>query len=325
VIKATFIRILSADNLVGKKLYLAMSVLQVEKDDEGMNSGELPMVSVVMPSFNQARFIGESIASVLGQSHPRIELIVADGGSDDGTLALLRDWKARDSRLRWFSGADAGPADALNKAMSQVRGTVVGWLNSDDLYSPGAVERAVSALMQQRDWVAVYGRGQHIGEQGNVLGDYPSLPPSTPLQAFMDGCFICQPTLFFTRSMYVLLGPFDTSLRTAFDYEYWLRLFTRMPGRTGFLDVVQAQSRLHPDCITQRMRRVVALEGLQVLQRHLGRAPVHWVLTHIDEILAGSTREQSTPEQRAQIAHFLEDAAALLPRDQYERLVAQWG
>jgi hypothetical protein len=68
----------------------------------------------------------------------------------------------------------------------------------------------------------------------------------------------------------------------------------------------------------------VALEGLKVLQRHLGRAPVHWVLTHINEILAGSTREQSTPEQRAQIAHFVEEAAAFLPRGQYEHLATQW-
>jgi glycosyltransferase involved in cell wall biosynthesis len=290
-----------------------------------MSSSVLPLVSVVMPSFNHAQFIAESIASVLGQSYPRIELIVADGGSDDGTLAILRDCQARDSRLRWFSGPDAGPADAVNKAMGQVRGTVIGWLNSDDLYTAGAVERAVSVLALQRDCAAVYGNGQHIGEEGNTLGDYPTMPPSVSLNTFLDGCFICQPTMFLARSAYMLLGPLDTGLRTAFDFEYWLRLFTHMPGRVGFVEAVQAQSRLHPNGITQRMRREVALEGLKVLRRHLGRAPVHWVLTHVDEILAGIPSAQASPQQRAEIAGFLRQAAEYLAPGYFENLMAQWG
>jgi glycosyltransferase involved in cell wall biosynthesis len=299
-----------------KKLYLGNPL---------SHSSNLPMVSVLMPSFNQARYISESIASVLDQSHQRLELIVADGGSADGTLEILRDWHARDERVRWFTGVDAGPADALNKAMAKVRGTVVGWLNSDDVYAAGSVERAVATLQQEPDAAAVYGHGQHVDERGNLLGDYPTLKPNVPVRTFLDGCFICQPTMFLNRSACLLLGPFDSSLKTAFDFDYWLRLFNSMPGRVAFVDAVQAQSRMHAECITRRMRREVALEGMSLLRRHLGRAPVHWALTHIDEILAGASPRDASSVTRGQIADFVHATKAFLTPGHYQNLTQRWG
>jgi len=99
-----------------------------------------------MPSFNQAQFIDASIASVLNQSYRLLELIVADGGSTDGTQAALARWQAVDARVRWISEPDQGPADAVNKALALARGTYVGWLNSDDLYTAGALVRALEKL-----------------------------------------------------------------------------------------------------------------------------------------------------------------------------------
>jgi glycosyltransferase involved in cell wall biosynthesis len=110
-----------------------------------------PLVSVVMPSLNQAEFIVSAVQSVLSQSYGHLELIVADGGSTDGTLALLQQQQGLDSRLRWMSEPDTGPADALNKALRRARGTIVGWLNSDDLYAEGAIDRAVQALGNRLD------------------------------------------------------------------------------------------------------------------------------------------------------------------------------
>jgi glycosyltransferase involved in cell wall biosynthesis len=246
---------------------------------------DLPLVSVVMPSFNQAAFIGASIASVLQQDYPHIELIVADGGSSDGTLAILEQARASDRRLRFFSRRDNGPAHALNDAMALVRGTTIGWLNSDDLYTANAITRAMTAFARHPDWLLVYGHGQHIDAQGAIQDDYPTLPASTPIVRFEQGCFICQPTLFMQRSARLLLGPLDETLKTSFDFEYWLRAFHAFPERIGFIDAVQAQSRLHDGCITMRMRRTVALEGMQVLARHLGRAPKEWLLSWVDETL----------------------------------------
>jgi cellulose synthase/poly-beta-1,6-N-acetylglucosamine synthase-like glycosyltransferase len=251
------------------------------------NKPMTPLISIVMPSFNQADFIEAAVTSVLNQGYARLELIVADGGSTDGTVEILSRIQTHDGRLRWFSEPDKGPANAINKALGRARGTLIGWLNSDDLYTPGAVDRAAAALTGPERYALVYGHGVHIDARGNELNRYPTLPPDTAYSQFADGCFICQPTLFFTRSMYRLLGPLDENIKTAFDFEYWLRAFKAFPGRIGFVDDVQACSRLHDSCITLNMRYWVAIEGLQVLHRHMGTAPEHWLLTYFSELIEG--------------------------------------
>lgn len=238
-----------------------------------------------MPSLNQGNFIGAAMDSVLQQSYRNLELIVADGGSSDGTIELLKRKHLEDSRLRWFSEKDSGPANALNKAFACASGTIIGWLNSDDLYSEGAIDRALAMFNRNPQWLMLYGHGEHIDQNGHYLNAYPTLPPLTPLDQFAEGCFICQPTVFFRRTQFILLGKLDETLKTAFDFDYWLRAFIKLPGRIGFVEAIQAKSRLHDSCITVKMRRLVALEGLQVLKRHLGITPMHWVLTHVNELL----------------------------------------
>lgn len=251
-----------------------------------MLTNSLPLVSVVMPSFNQPDYIDAAITAVLGQDYPHIELVVADGGSGPATTDILAARKAADPRLRYFSRRDRGPAHALNDAMSIVRGTVIGWLNSDDLYTEGAITRAVAALSANPSLLMVYGQGQHTDVHGTPIGTYPTLPPSTPIEQFAEGCFICQPTMFFRRTARLLLGNLDEHLKTAFDFDYWVRAFSLFPERIGFVDTVQAFSRLHDDCITMRMRRTVALEGMEVIARYLGKAPKEWLLTYLNEMLA---------------------------------------
>lgn len=239
-----------------------------------------------MPTRNQATFIESAVASVMAQSGVGLELVIADGASTDGTPELLATLASRyPGRLHWVSEPDRGPADAVNRAMARCRAPVIGWLNSDDLYTPGAAARAMAALEAQPHWVAVYGEGEHVDLHGRPLGPYPTRPPETPLSAWADGCPICQPTMFLRREAILALGPLDTGLRTAFDYEYWLRLWKTFPGRIGQVDEIQALSRLHDEGITLRMRRQVALEGVQVVARHLCPAPAHWLVTHVGEAL----------------------------------------
>lgn len=262
-----------------------------------------PLVSVVMPSFNQGTYIELAIQSVLSQGYSHVELIVADGGSTDNTVAILQRYQTRDRRLRWFSRKDRGPAHAVNDAITAARGTTIGWLNSDDLYLPGALERTQRAFAGNPSWLMCYGRAQHIDASGGGLGDYPTLTPSVPVTSFAKGCFICQPTMFFRRSAFVLLGKLDETLKTSFDFDYWMRAFTSFQDRIGFVDAVQAYSRLHDNCITMRMRRTVALEGMQVLAGHLGAAPKEWLLTYLEEILAGDDADKP-----ADLAHHMQSA-----------------
>lgn len=281
-----------------------------------------PLVSVVMPSLNQGRFIEAAIDSVLSQEYPQVELIVADGASTDDTLHRLTRRAQADQRLRWFSEPDTGPADALNKALARVRGTVIGWLNADDLYAPGAINRAVDAFEGNSNWLMVYGHGEHVDVDGRVTGRYPTLPPQTPFLKFTEGCFVCQPTVFFRRTMVVLLGNLDESLKTAFDFDYWLRAFSSFPERIGFVDAVQASSRFHEGCITLRSRRRVMLEGMQLLSAHFEVAPQHWVLTYADEL-----RSSGLPaaEHEAEMVSFLSEARPYLGEADFRQLLSVFG
>jgi hypothetical protein len=228
-------------------------------------------VSVLMPCLNAEQFLAEAVASALQQPEC-LELLVADGGSCDGSLQMLADLAATDRRLRVVSRTDRGPADALNKAWRAARGTLIGWLNADDLYTPGALARAKSALDEHPEWLMLYGEGEEFESATGLRQRYPTLPPSVGLDGFRMHCFICQPTVLFRRTMPLLLGPFADRWRTAFDFDYWLRAFTAFPHRIGYIPHLQGRTRLHSGTITSQQRAHVALEATELLARHFGAA-----------------------------------------------------
>lgn len=269
-----------------------------------------PLVSVLMPTRNQSSFITASIESILSQDYTNLELIVLDGESTDKTHSILKRIAAQDGRLRWFSAPDTGPAQAINKGLSRAKGTIIGWLNSDDLYAEGAIERAVSAFQDDSNLLMVYGEGLNVDELGTFVSRYPTLPANTPIDTFNEGCFICQSTVFFRRTLNLLLGPLDESLKTAFDFEYWLKAFKKVQERIGFIPHDQAMTRLHGATITANNRKAVMLEGMQILNRHLGSSPNNWVLTYIDECMQRSDLDKGTV--REMIFSFFEEARPFL-------------
>ena len=239
------------------------------------------LTSIISPSLNQNRFIDQSIQSALSQINQHNELLIMDGGSTDGTIDLLESLSIKygednPQSFRWASEEDSGPANAVNKGVDLARGSIIGWLNSDDLYTPGSILRAAAMFERFPLLMMVYGHGENIDIDGNVISLYPTLLPSTPIEQFANGCFISQPTVFFKKSMWKLLGGLDESLKTAFDLDLWLRAFKAFPDRIGFVDAVQAQTRIHPDTITSRMKDLAKKEGYEVLRKHLGFAPSVW-------------------------------------------------
>ncbi len=273
-----------------------------------------------MPSFNQAEFIGRSIDSVFAGSDLDIELIIADGGSTDGTLDILRDKAAQYDQLIWSSQPDTGPADALNKAFSQVRGQIVGWLNSDDVYADGAIDRARQALSEHPNWIMCYGHGEHIDADDQFIGPYPTLEPRVGLQGFEVGCFICQPTVFFKTPMLTLLGQLDESQKTSFDYDFWLRAFAAFPERIGFVDALQAKSRLHDACITQNLRRTVAVEGVRLARNYLGRGVEHWLVTYLEDVRTDFQKTAASGEFEAHASALIDEVADCFDDHQLARL-----
>lgn len=295
-----------------------------------MNRSEVgagPGLAIVMPTRNQAAFLAEAVESVFAQDLPGLRLWVQDGASDDGTQALLTRLAERHPGLAWVSEPDAGPADALNRAFARVlsdpEATVIGWLNSDDLYTPGALRRALCQLEVHSDQVAVYGQGRHIDAQGQPLDAYPTHGPDHPLAAWADGCPICQPTMVLRREALEAIQPLDTTLKAAFDFDLWFKLFKRFPGRIGFIDTEQAFSRLHDQGITLSQRRRVALEGLAVIHRHIGPAPGHWLLTCADELMQQWPDGDATPPL-VRLATLLSEARPYLHPAEPLRLTQRW-
>lgn len=269
-------------------------------------------VSVLMPSYNQGQFIERSARSVMSQSSAQsLELLVVDGGSTDDTLAVLNRLQMEfgENRIRWKSEPDRGPGNALNKAFALAKGSVIGWLNSDDLYLPGAVERALTHFNAHPDHWMVYGQAQHVDASDEVLEPYPTRGPEAGLAGFADGCFICQPSVFMRRIPLRMLGGFDESQKTAFDLALWMKFFGLHQSRIGFIDSVQAQSRLHDACITLTQRERVMRESMSLLARYLGAAPMHWVQTYVTEVLA----EHPFGSAKDPVAHLHEFTTSVLP------------
>lgn len=269
-------------------------------------------LSVLMPSYNQAQFIERSVRSVLQQDGgDLLELVVMDGDStDDCRNVLLRlQREFGESRLRWKSEPDKGPGNALNKALAVAKGSVIGWLNSDDLYLPGAVQRALAYFDSHPEHWMVYGQANHIDAADQTLDLYPTCKPDAGIDAFARGCFICQPTVFMRRIALRMLGGFDESQKTAFDLALWLKFFGAHQSRIGFIDALQAQSRLHDACITLTQRERVMRESMTLLARHLGAAPMHWVQTYVTEVLA----EHPFGHVADPVFHLQEFAASVLP------------
>jgi glycosyltransferase involved in cell wall biosynthesis len=198
-----------------------------------------PLVSIVTPSLNQGQFVEETIRSVLDQDYPRIEHIVVDGGSSDGTLAVLE----RYPHLTWTSEADRGQADAVNKGFAMAGGEIFGWLNADDLYLPGAVSTAVAALRGSGAGL-VHGAWMQIDERGETIRPCIAVVPFDLDAQLNDRNAVCQPGAFFTREAFEAVGGLDASYRYAMDYELWLKLGARFPVTN--VPVVLGAYRLHP-------------------------------------------------------------------------------
>ena len=181
---------------------------------------ELPFVSIVTPSFNQARFLEQTIQSVLGQDYPNLEYLVVDGSSTDGSLAIIQKYA---NRIDWWvSEPDHGQAEAINKGLRRAKGDYVAWLNSDDIYLPGAINQAIATFTQHPSVGLVYGNVLAMDENGqttNLLryGNWSLLD-------LMSFRVIGQPSVFMRRSILEQVGTLDTSYHYLLDHQLWLRM-----------------------------------------------------------------------------------------------------
>jgi glycosyltransferase involved in cell wall biosynthesis len=231
-----------------------------------------PLVSVIVPSFNQGRFLDAALSSIFRQDVP-VEVFVMDGGSTDDSQTIIERWRPRLAGAR--SGPDDGQAAAINEGMAQASAPFVCWLNSDDLLLDKGLAVLLATLKQHPQAPAAYGKVWNVDELRGSRHPVWVQPFSEP--ALASRCIISQPGTLMRRSAWEAVGGLDASLHMALDYDLWWRLYRRF-GELAFADSFVAVNRDHGDTKTRRFRRAHYREAIDVVRRHSGRVPVKWWL-----------------------------------------------
>jgi glycosyltransferase involved in cell wall biosynthesis len=229
----------------------------------------VPAISIITPSCNQAAFIGEAVASVRQQRYPSCEHLVIDGASRDATVRILRELSADGTatKLRWISEPDRGQAHALNKGLVRARGDIVGWLNSDDRYRPGAFH-AIAATFQQHPQIDVlYGDYTLMDAAGHVQRVRREIEFSRFILLYHRILYIPTTATFFRRRIIDDGNLLNESLHYALDFEFFVRL-SAQGYRFMHLRHVLADFRLHPDSKTCTAPEKQVGEQRMIMQRY---------------------------------------------------------
>ncbi|MFQ5509841.1 MAG: glycosyltransferase family 2 protein [Leptospirillia bacterium] len=240
----------------------------------------MPRISVVTPSFNQARYVGDTICSVVGQGYPNLEYLVIDGGSTDGSRDVIASHGAR--LAYWVSEPDRGQTDAINKGLAKSTGEIVAYLNSDDLYLDDTFERVADFFTDHPEVDIVYSDLKVIDGEGVSLGRWKSRPFDRV--ALLCRNFIFQPTVFIRRRVLDKIGRFDEALHYVMDVDFWYRASNYF--RFHYLSEPLAVFRLHDESKTGQSRVPFVREREMVLARFLAACDDPDVKRHRDHILA---------------------------------------
>jgi glycosyltransferase involved in cell wall biosynthesis len=237
-----------------------------------------PRISIVTPSFNQGDYIEKTIRSVLLQGYPNLEYIIIDGGSTDQTVDIIKKYEKWIDF--WVSEKDQGQSHAINKGMAKTSGELLGWLNSDDFYLPGALFKFAISYLEDTSVGAIYGQGHIVNESGAIVYT-PKLATVTRENLF-SWCFgndFMQPSCLFTRKAWQESGSIDESLNFALDVDYWMRITDKFTFKP-ITDVLSI-SLSHPLAKTTSMRDRSHVELALVCMKHGGETYAKRILDQI--------------------------------------------
>jgi glycosyltransferase involved in cell wall biosynthesis len=219
-----------------------------------------PLVSIITPSYNQAEYLEDTIKSVLAQDYPGIEYLIVDGGSTDGSVDIIRKYN---SELTWWvSEPDEGQASAINKGMSKARGDIVAWLNSDDLYLPGAISRAVVEFQANPQLGLAFGNAITIDANGCPIKEL--IFPDWQLEDLLGFRIVCQPAVFIARNLFEQVKGLDLNYHFMLDHHLWIRIASLAPIQ--HISTMLAAARHHEAAKNVSQAAAFGRETLEVLE-----------------------------------------------------------
>ena len=226
-------------------------------------NSSLPVISIVTPTYNAACYLEQTLRSVSDQEYPRLEYVVVDGGSTDGTLDIIRSHDGLISR--WISEPDEGISDAFNKGVRMATGEIVGIINADDYYHPGALA-AVAQAAQDHPAADIY-YGDAIHERFDGGGAFRFRPKRDIGKYIWRRMPVSHPATFVRRSAYERYGLFDLRYELAMDYDLMLRMY-RGGARFCYVDAILSHYRYGRPCGVKGMREsrdIAVVNGLSPL------------------------------------------------------------
>lgn len=247
-------------------------------------AGEWPRISIVVPSYNQAGFVGETIESLIAQNYPDLEIIVIDGASSDGSVAVIERYAQH--LAYWVSEPDKGQTDALIKGFTRATGSILGWLCSDDLLKPGTLRLAAAAFGTADAPDMVFGDTEYLYPDGSIQPKpRVAFDRAIMLRAFN---LIPQPSAFWTRSIYDRAGGLDPSFHFTMDYDLFLRFGAS--AKIAHLPLTLSTYRLHEASKTASQEDKFGAEFLRAragaLGRPLGLADRAWRWFYLAKVVA---------------------------------------
>jgi len=218
----------------------------------GGGEGPVPLISVVMAVYNRECYVAQAVESILAQTLPDFEFLITDDGSTDRSLAILRDYAARDGRIRLWSGPNQGKSKSRNELLDRARGEFIAVMDSDDVALPHRFERQVAFLREHPEVVCVGGSILEIDESGRELVVTANPPEDEIIQEFMlkGHNKITHPTMMMCREAAMAVGGYREEMLHCEDLDLCLRLGER--GRLANLEEVLLRYRIHPGSETER-------------------------------------------------------------------------
>lgn len=191
---------------------------------------DLSKISIIIPSFNKALYIEATLCSIVNQDYPNLEVIIQDGGSTDGTVEIIKKFATRYPKLfQWESKKDKGQVDAINKGFSKATGSLLAYINADDVYKEGVLLEVGRSFEKYSNTLWITGYGDIIDKDGKVqsslVTNYKNiLLEKNSYSLLLIVNYITQPSTFLSRKAFEEFGPFKGTKKYVMEYDLWLRL-----------------------------------------------------------------------------------------------------